>query len=111
MKNLCITIGLLVFAASCKSLPEINPKQGTISVETKSSKTLFDSEHQSFSIHFQNKNTKNSCEVYTIKNGIKKWISPSLLANKTLDFHVATNGSVFIENFSNENIEIQYTIN
>ena len=111
MKNLILTIALVVASISCKSLPEITPKNGSIEVISNQNLTLWNTNHQSFSVRLENTNTKNSCEVYTIKNGAKKWISPSLLANKSLSFHVPANAAVFIENYSTENVKINYSIN
>ena len=111
MKNLSLTIALVFLLVSCKTLPEITPKEGSFEVISKQNTTLWNENHATFSVHLQNTNTKNSCEVYIVKNGSKKWISPSLLANKSLDFNVPENASVFIENFSSENIKINYSIN
>ena len=110
MKNLLLSIGFALSLISCKSLPEISPKDGAIVVQSKQNITLWNDDHRSFNVILQNKNTKNSCEVYTVKHGVKKWISPSLLANKSLDFVVSSNSSVLIENFSDENVEITYTV-
>ena len=111
MKNLILAIILVVASISCKSLPEITPKKGSFEVNSNQNLTLWREKHQSFSVNLENTSTKNSCEVYTIKNGSKKWISPSLQANKSLYFNVPANASVFIENYSTENVKINYSIN
>ena len=115
MKNSIQISALIVFAmfqTSCKSTSEIAQKTATINVPSKSEIKLFDQvEHNSFSINLSNQSTKNSCEAYLIKNNSKKWISPSLLANKELDFSVAKNAYVLLENFSDENITVTYSIN
>ena len=110
MKKLSLAIALVVSFFSCKSLSEITPKEGTFEVVSKQNLTLWNENHQSFSLHLQNTNAQNSCELYTVKNGRKKWISPSLLANKSLDFDVPENASVLIENYSTENVKINYSI-
>jgi hypothetical protein len=73
---------------------------------------LFDNvEHNSFSINLMNQSTKNSCEAYVVKYGNRKWISPSLPVNGTLDFTVASSAYVLLQNYSDENISVVYTIN
>jgi hypothetical protein len=67
-------------------------------------------QHGSFSIKLLNTSTKNSCEAYKVKNGHQKWISSSLLANKTLQFSIATNGHLLLQNYSDEVITVKYTI-
>jgi hypothetical protein len=115
MKNLLkITafVFVMILQFSCKSVKEIAPKTATIIVPAKGEIKLFkNSEHSSFSINLTNKSTKNSCEAFTVKNDYKKWISPSLLANKDLDFSVSSDSYVLLENYSNENISVIYTIN
>lgn len=103
---------LLIFQFSCKSQIDISPKTDTVMVPAKGELKLFENkEHSSFSLNLINKNTINSCEVYTLKNGNRKWISPSLLANGSLDFNVPKDGFVLLQNYSNENITITYKIN
>jgi hypothetical protein len=104
-------ISILFFQFSCKSTIEISPKTATIIVPAKGEIKLFDNiEHNSFSINLTNKSILNSCEAFTVKNGSKKWISPSLLANKQLDFSVSSSAYVLLQNYSNENISVVYTI-
>ncbi|WP_162127246.1 hypothetical protein [Flavobacterium phycosphaerae] len=114
MKNIfkiTFALALILLQLSCKTV-DISPKQGTITVpannEIRAWKNL---EHSSFSLHLENKNATNSCEAYTIKNNTENWISPSLLANSSIDFIVPRDGEVVLKNFSNENLIINYTIN
>lgn len=103
---------LFIAAISCKSV-DVNPKQGTIVVPAKGEIRQWQNlEHNSFSIHLENKSTKNSCEAYKVTaNGNEKWISPSLLTGGTLDFTIPSDGSLLLKNFSDENITVNYTIN
>lgn len=115
MKNIIqitILVLLISFLTSCKSVI-ISPKEGVIKVPAKGEIEMWkDLEHASFSLHLENKSLKNSCEVYNVSAfGSKKWISPSLLANKTLDFSIASNGSLLLQNYSNEEIIVNYKIN
>lgn len=114
MKNVLKILFLVVVTfsqLSCKTQIDISPSTATVIVPAKGELKLFDNTlHDSFSINLKNKSTKNSCEVYKVKNGSKKWISPSLPVNGELNFSVAKNGSILIENYSDENISILYTI-
>lgn len=114
MKNLIkITamVSVLFLQISCKTYQDISPKTATIIVPAKGEIELFKNiEHASFSINLVNKSVKNSCEAYTIKNGNRKWISPSLPVNGKLDFSVASAASVLLQNYSDENISVVYTI-
>ena len=104
-------VSLLFFQFSCKTAIDISPKTATIIVPAKGEIKLFDAiEHNSFSINLTNKSTRNSCEAYVVKGGNKKWISPSLLANKQLDFSVASSAYVLLQNYSDENVLVVYTI-
>ena len=102
---------IVFFQFSCKSQIDISPKTATVIVPAKGELKLFENtQHGSFSINIKNKSIKNSCEAYTVKNGNKKWISPSLPVNGELDFSVPKDGLVLLENYSDENISITYTI-
>ena len=105
-------IVFVFFQFSCKTYQDIVPKTATIIIPAKGEIVLFENiEHASFTINLQNFSTKNSCEAYTIKNGNKKWISPSLPVNGKLDFYVSSDASVLLQNYSDENISLVYIIN
>ena len=109
LKITVITFMLSLF--SCKIVQDISPKTATITVPAKGEIKLFATvEHPSFSINLTNKSIKNSCEAYVVKNEKQKWISPSLLANKQLNFSVSSSAYVLLKNFSDENISVVYTI-
>lgn len=114
MKNLIkITamVSVLFLQISCKTYQDISPKTATIIVPAKGEIELFKNvEHNSFSINLKNQSIKNSCEAYTVKNGNRKWISPSLPVNGKLDFSVASAASILLQNYSDENISVVYTI-
>ncbi len=115
MKNqlkITVLFTIVFFQLSCKSSQAISPKQGTINVPEKGEIKVWENiEHDSFSLKLENTSTKNSCEAYKVKNGVEKWISPSLLANKSLEFSIASNGYLLLKNFSNEVITVNYLIN
>ncbi len=103
---------VLLLQISCKTIQDISPKQGTIVVPAKGEIKMWGNlEHSSFSLKLENTSTKNSCEAYKVKNGNQKWISPSLLASKSLEFSIASNGYLLLQNFSDEEITINYIIN
>ena len=104
-------ITILLFQFSCKTVQGISPKQGTIIIPAKGEIRMWDNlEHGSFSLNLENTSTKNSCEAYKVKNGYQKWISPSLLATKSLEFSIAANGHLLLQNYSDEIITVKYTI-
>lgn len=115
MKNL-IKITAIVYVLflqiSCKTYQDVSPKMATIIVPAKGEIELFKNvEHASFRIYLTNQSTKNSCEAFTIKNGNRNWISPSLPVNGKLDFSVSSSASILLQNYSDENISVVYTIN
>ncbi|MBC7606403.1 MAG: hypothetical protein H7199_05560 [Burkholderiales bacterium] len=104
-------ITILLFQISCKSTQDISPKQGILIVPAKGEIRMWDNlEHGSLSLKLVNTSTKNSCEAYQVKQGNQKWISPSLLANKSLEFSIAANGHLLLKNYSAEVITVKYTI-
>ena len=104
-------IVIVLFHISCKTVQVISPKQGSIIVPAKGEIKMWDNlEHASFSLKLENTSTKNSCEAYKVKNGLQKWISPSLLADKSLEFSIAANGYLLLQNYSDEVITVNYTI-
>lgn len=115
MKNLLkitVLFTIVFFQLSCKSSQAISMKQGTITVPAKGEIKVWDTiDHDSFSLNLVNPSTKNSCEAYKVKNGIQKWISPSLLANNSIEFSIASKGYLLLKNFSNEVIIVNYSIN
>jgi hypothetical protein len=114
MKNtlkIIVLVTITFCQFSCKTQIDISPTTATLIVPAKGDLKLFENkQHSSFYINIKNKSVKNSCEAYTLKNGNKKWISPSLPVNGELDFSVPKNGAVLLENYSDENITIIYTI-
>ena len=105
-------LAIVLFQTSCKTMQDISPKQGTIVVPAKGEIKMWETiDHNSFSLKLENTSTKNSCEAFKVKNGFQKWISPSLLASKSLEFTIATNGYLLLQNYSDENITVNYKIN
>jgi hypothetical protein len=117
MKNTIRSIAVflilfLTYSFQSHSQQKNIPKKGILEINAKSEIHFWKNiEHNAFRIHLSNPSKVNSCEAYIVKNGREKWISPSLLANGTLEFNVPKNSSIFFKNFSTENLKITYTIN
>lgn len=115
MKKLLIaSFALLTLIFACKStgtMASIQPKSGEIELPAKGEFRMWkDIEHPSFSVTFTNPNEKQSCEIYKVKNGNEDWVSPSLIAGKSLTITVPANGHVFFKNFNPNVLKITYKI-
>lgn len=100
-----ITCSVLLFTGACSQAQEnITPKSGKIEVPAKGNLTLWEGKHGSFSATITNPNEKASVELYTVKGSKKKWVTPSLLAKKSITVSVASDGSLYIENFNSDKI-------
>jgi hypothetical protein len=115
MKNVFLALfGIVIMFCSCKSntgLSTVYPKTGVIEIPSKGELRIWnDSSHTSFSVTLTNNSTNQSCEVYKVKDGKENWISPSLMAGKTMDVSVASNGHLYFKNFNNNVLKINYTI-
>ncbi len=114
-KSLLRLLVIITIACSCKSTGSMNaiqPKNGTIELPTKGEFRIWkDIVHPSFSVTLSNPSATQSCEVYTVKSsGSEKWISPSLMAGKTLTIIVPANGHLFFKNFNPNILKIDYKV-
>lgn len=67
--------------------------------------------HGRFTVKIMNTDPKQSVELYTVKsNGSEKWVSPSLLANSSLNVTIPSDGHLFIKNFNPNTFKVSYTI-
>ena len=108
-----ITIATLAY--SCKStgsMSAIQPKSGTIELPAKGELRIWrNTVHPSFTVTLTNPAEKQSCEVYKVTgNGNEKWVSPSLLAGKSLTIAVPANGHLFFKNFNDNVLKIEYKV-
>lgn len=110
IKSITCSVLVMVSAASCKAQEAVSPKSGKIEIPAKGNLTLWAGKHGSFRATFSNPNEKAAVELYTGKGGRNKWISPSLLAKKSITVKVAEDGYVFIENYNSSKIEIEVEI-
>lgn len=114
MKQLLLAVfAIATIAYSCKStgsMAAIQPKFGTIDLPAKGEFRIWrNTMHPSFKVTLTNNAEKQSCEVYKVTvNGNEKWVSPSLLAGKSLTFTVPTNGHLFFKNFNDNVLKIEY---
>ena len=114
-----LVFGLLIIItgiSSCKStgtMATIQPKSGTLELPAKGEYRVWkDVTHPSFSVTLTNPSLTQSCEIYKVSdNGNEKLISPSLQAGKNLTVTVPSNGHLFIKNFNNNILKIDYKVN
>ncbi len=115
MKKLNVfLIAIVVIASACsRNLIGIEPKLGTIEIPQNGEIRIWKGiEHSSFTVTLTNSDAKQSVELYTVKSsGAEKWVSPSLLANSSLEITIPTDGHLYIKNFNPNNFKINYKIN
>jgi hypothetical protein len=116
MKQLLFALSILtIINYSCKStgsIAAIQPKSGIIELPAKGEFRIWkDISHPSFTVTLSNPAAVQSCEVYTVKSsGSEKWISPSLMAGKSLTVSVPSNGHLFFKNFNDNVLKIEYKV-
>lgn len=109
-----LLIGSAIFA-SCSSshgITNIQPKSGNIEIPAKGEFRMWkDVQHGTFTVTITNSSPKQSVELYKVKSdGNEKWVSPSLLANTSLDVTIPADGHLFIKNFNPNNFTVTYKI-
>lgn len=116
MKHLTIAIAtLLLINLSCKStgsMSNIQPKSGTMELPAKGEYRIWRNvDHPGFSVKLTNPSATQSCEVYKVTaSGNEKWISPSLMAGKSLTISVPASGHLFFKNFNDNVLKIDYVV-
>jgi hypothetical protein len=103
---------ILVFTACSRNLVNIEPKSGTIEIPAKGEFRIWKGiEHTSFTVKLINSDLKQSVELYTVKSdGAEKWVSPSLLANSSLEVSIPADGHLFIKNFNPNTFKVKYEV-
>jgi hypothetical protein len=115
MKKLFAMLLCGIIFISCSSLQgavNIEPKTGTIEISANGEFRMWkDIKHASFTVLITNLSPTQSVELYKVKsNGNEKWVSPSLLANSSLEVTIPANGHLFIKNFNPNVFVITYKI-
>ena len=116
MKQLFATLLLCgtIFSScsSSQSITTIQPKSGTIEIPAKGEFRMWKNvKHGSFTVTLTNSSANQSVELYKVKSdGNEKWVSPSLLANSSLDVTIPADGHLFIKNFNPNIFSITYKI-
>ena len=114
MKKIFFILSITTFTLfSCsRNIINIEPKFGTIEISSKGDFRIWKGiSHSSFSVKLTNTDPKQSVELYTVKsNGSEKWVSPSLLANSSLEVTIPSDGHLFIKNFNPNDFKISYII-
>ena len=103
------------FFTSCTSsqgITNVQPISGTIEITAKGEFRMWNSiKHGSFTVTLTNPSLSQSVELYKVKrDGKEKWVTPSLLANSSLDVTIPADGHLFIKNFNNNIFTITYKI-
>ena len=106
---------IIIVSSSCKStgsISAIQPKSGIIELPAKGEFRIWkDIMHPGFTVTVSNPAANQSCEVYKVKeNGSEKWISPSLMAGKSITITVPSNGHLFFKNFNDNILKIEYKV-
>jgi hypothetical protein len=111
--NLVLVAIVLLVTACSRNLIAIEPKAGFIEIPAKGEFRIWKGiEHASFSVKITNTDPKQSVELYTVKStGAEKWVSPSLLANSSLELTIPADGHLFIKNFNPNTFKVSYQIN
>jgi hypothetical protein len=107
-----LSISSLTLFSCSRNITNIEPKLGTIEIPSKGEFRIWKGiTHSSFSVKLTNSDSKQSVELYTVKsNGSEKWVSPSLLANSSLEVTIPADGHLFIKNFNPNNFKVSYKI-
>jgi hypothetical protein len=108
-------IAISSLAFSCKStgaMATIQPKYGTIDLPATGELRMWrDVVHPSFNVTLTNNASNQSCELYKVTdNRNEKWISPSLMAGKSITVSIPANGHLFLKNFNPNVLKIEYKI-
>jgi hypothetical protein len=113
MKKLLFIVSAALLISSCtRHLVAVEPKNGIITIPAKGEFRIWKGiDHSSFSVKITNNDPKQSVELYVVKaNGSEKWVSPSLLANSSLNVTIPTDGHLFIKNFNPNDFKVSYQI-
>lgn len=116
MKQIISSLFLLsLLFASCSTsqgITNIQPKSGSIEIPAKGEFRIWKGlAHGSFTVTLTNPSATQSCELYKVKsNGSEKWVSPSLLANTSLDVTIPADGHLFIKNFNDNVFTVTYKV-
>jgi hypothetical protein len=116
MKHLFLAAALfsisLFSCSSSQNLTKIVPKSGTIEIPAKGEFRMWkDIAHGSFTVTITNSSPRQSVELYTVKSsGAENWVSPSLLANTSLDIIIPADGHLFIKNFNDNVFTVTYKV-
>jgi hypothetical protein len=103
----------LFSCSSSQSLNKIVPKSGAIEIPAKGEFRIWKNiEHGAFTVTITNSSANQSVELYKVKSsGAEKWVSPSLLANSSLEVSIPADGHLFIKNFNDNVFTVTYKIN
>jgi hypothetical protein len=103
---------IIMSCSSSLSITNIQPKSGSIEIPAKGEFRIWkDVAHGAFTVTITNSSPTQSVELYKVKSdGNEKWISPSLLANTSLNVTIPADGHLFIKNFNPNTFTVTYKI-
>jgi hypothetical protein len=103
---------ILIGCSASNEITNIQPKSGSIEIPVNGELRIWnDLPHRSFTVTITNSSPNQSVELYKVKkDGNEKWVSPSLLANTSIDVNIPTDGHLFIKNFNNNDFTVTYKI-
>ncbi len=109
---LLLCSSVFIGCSSSHSITNIEPKNGSIEIPAKGEYRMWQNvQHGSFTVTLTNASPNQSVELYQVKSdGNEKWVSPSLLANSSLDVTIPADGHLFIKNFNSNTFTITYKI-
>jgi len=116
MKNILTTwllcSSLFISCLSMQDISNIYPKSGKIEISAKGEYRLWQNvKHNKFMVTLTNSSKNQSVELYKVKSdGSEKWISPSLLANSSIDITIPADGHLLIKNFNSNIFTVDYKI-
>ncbi|MBL7838612.1 MAG: hypothetical protein JNJ75_00580 [Cyclobacteriaceae bacterium] len=101
--------------ANCSTsngISNIQPKSGRIEIPANGEVRMWrDVRHSGFILAVTNPSPGQSVELYTVRSdGSEKWVSPSLIANTSLNVTIPADGHLLIKNFNENIFTITYKI-
>ena len=116
MKQLSLMLLLystIIFSCSSSNgIANIDPKTGSIEIPPRGEFRMWkDTKHGNFRVMLTNLSANQSVELYKVKSdGNESWISPSLLANSSMNVLIPADGHLFIKNFNPNTFTLTYKI-
>jgi hypothetical protein len=107
-----LSIAILTTSCTIHNLTNIQPKSGSLEIPVKGEVRIWENiEHTRFDVVLINTNATQSCEVYYVKgSGTEKWISPSLIAKRSLKVTIPRYGYLLLKNPNSDKLVVEYKV-